>query len=157
MLNKKGHIATWLLLLGTLILIISAWFIYLSFDGNLVRNAEAIREPIVNVAEDSEYADNVMRLIVQRAVDNGDKNDFVNSLKSAIVERSTRVERVSSVKGNFFEKLRKGEFEIKNTDKAEEYEFIMREVYVESSMEDNKVKRYFDLKFNFSSSSGQGL
>src|SRR3989344_7828242 len=156
MLNKKGHIATWLLLLGTLVLIISAWFVYLSFDGNLGRNAEAIRGSIVNVAEDSEYADNVMRLIVQRAVDNGDKNDFVNSLKSAIVERSARVERVSSVKGNFFEKLRKGEFEIKNTDKAEEYEFIMREVYVESSMEDNKVKRYFDLKFNFSSSSGQG-
>ena len=110
MLNKKGHIATWLLLFGTLVLITSAWFIYLSFDGKLGRNAEGIRGAVFKAAEDSEYVENVVPSIVQRSIENADKNDFTNSLKTEVSERSMGVERVSLIQSNLFEKLRAGEF-----------------------------------------------
>ena len=149
MLNKKGHIATWLLLFGTLVLITSAWFIYLSFDGKLGRNAEGIRGAVFRAAEDSEYAENIVPLIVQRSIENADKNDFTNSLKTKVSERSMGVERVSLIQSNLFEKLRAGEFEIKASNRVGEYEFAMTEVYVEGKSGENKVKRYFDMQFNF--------
>lgn len=147
MLNTKGHIGTWLLLVGALVLVMSAWFTFLSFSNDFNDDASAIREASWRAKEDARYIEIILPEITKRAIEKADKNNFIQSFNNSLMKEAEKIGVISGISGNFFAKIKNGEYEIREGQGR--YQILLNDIYVGSRIENNEINRTFRLEVNF--------
>jgi len=146
-INRRGHIPTLLLFAEALILILAAWYTFFTLDGELGNYANSIRDVENSVNYEAFYVASVVPLIVERGVERADKNDFDSSFNDSFKKSAEEVYAVSDVSGNFFGKIRNGDFKISH--EGGSYTLLMENVSVYSKSGENELTRTFDLEVRF--------
>lgn len=146
MLGKRGHIATWMILLGAIILVGLCIFSFLGYNGNFVEQANNLQKTQVKFSNDYHYVHNVFDLLVSKSVrtSGGDLSNF----KTEFGRNAVAISDDADLSGNFFGKIRNGDYEVKSLTDGE-YEIILKDVFVKSEYGENEMIAYFDLDVRF--------
>lgn len=148
MLNKRGHIATWMILLGAIILVGMCIFSFLGFNGNFVKQANDLQKTRVGFLNDENYVHSVFELLVSKSIRDASDVDFSSSFKSKLSENAASIGGDSDLSGNFFGKIRAGDYDVKILTNGD-YEIILKDVFVKSGYGGNEIISYFDLDVRF--------
>jgi hypothetical protein len=142
--NRKGNVVHAVFLLGVFGLIITALLIFVSFENgikeksgdffNLAENAKLNREVIEKRAE-----------IIGRETISSGASDLKKEFKRIAEERNPEYEG----SGNFFKKIRDGEFTFKKVDGG--YLLEVNELFFVSKIEGNEIRSNFNLRLEFES------
>lgn len=145
MLNRRGHIATWLILLGALILMVTAWFTFLSFDGNVVTKADTLHSAILVANEDRYYIQTLTPILVTQSALDASEN-FEQSFRDILRVRAERIALTRPLSGNFFTLIQTDDYTLSSVGNS--YTFRMRGIVVERGVKDH-ITQTFDLEVNF--------
>ncbi len=146
-INRKGHIPTLLLFAEALVLILTAWYTFFTLDDKLGSYANSIRDAENLINDEAFYVSRLAPLIVERAVDRADKNNFDSSFSDSFKRIAAEVDLNSELSGNFFGKIRNGDFKVVH--EGGSYSLIMQDVSVYSKSGENELTRTFDLEVRF--------
>jgi len=148
MLARKGHIPTLLLFAEALILILTAWYTFFTLDDNLGSYANSFRIATSSVEEDYQYVLHIAPLIVGRAIELRGEGDFEASFNASLLKVAGEVDDISSLRGDFFGKIRNKEYIIKRD--GSDYVFVMQKVSVYSGTSGvNAMTRTFGISIRF--------
>ncbi len=148
MLNRKGHIATWLILVGTLVLMITAWYTFLSSNEKVESKAQAAYSSIASVNAEHAYVSTLFVSLVNQSRRLASQGDFEKSFREIFVERTRQVELLEQTSTNFFQLIHEGNFTVIPNDGV--YLIRVNGVVIESSGAGNdKIKQTFDLEVPF--------
>ena len=146
-INRRGHIPTLLLFAEALVLILTAWYTFFTLDNDLGSYANSIRDAENSVNHDAFYVTSVVPLIVERGVERANKNDFDSSFNDSFKKSAEEVYAVSDVSGDFFGKIRNGDFRVAH--EGGSYTLFMKNVSVYSKSGENELGRKFDIEVRF--------
>jgi len=140
-MNRRGYAPYMVLLVSTLVLAILAGVSFLSFGG---KASNLSSETGLMISEVDFYEDYVLEsvvLIVSNAVSRG--GDVKDNMEEITRERKFGVEEV----GDFFGKIRTGDFELYESDGGKILE--IKNIVVSSKVGESEIKRTFDLGIDF--------
>ena len=141
MMNRKGHIPTYLLILIAIALSIGALFAFASFSNKEEIRAQELAEIMAEVNFGQNYALKSAELIGAGAIENG--GEMKEQFMIIAAERELRIESA----GNFFGKIRSGDFSF--TKDGKEYILRVNGLFAQSERGLNKVRRDFDIVIKF--------
>jgi hypothetical protein len=151
MLNKRGHIGTTLLVFVAFILIVVTLFVFVSFDNEVGRRGQLVREIHSGYDYEGRYLEKDLRVFIKSAIldlkeSENFKEDFLIALKKFAGEK----DRGNS--GNNFRTNLYGR--IINVGKVEEvgtgiYDLVIEGVFIEKKTEAVVLKTTFDLRVRF--------
>ncbi len=143
-MNKKGDVATGILLVTTITLIIVSLWGMVTFNSALYTDSKNLSEMMNEVIFNEEYLQEQTRLIFDEAYNEcGSCNN--EELKQRIIRISNEKEKTYRYEGagNIYAKLRNGEFEIIENEGIKE--IIIKDLFVEAERGNNKIKRNFEI------------
>lgn len=146
-MNKRGHVPTILLFVIALVLVLAAWFTFFTIKSDIGERANEITKLVSDLEFDERYVFAVFERSVDKAIDKADKDNFKQSFEDNFVDIIGKVESVSDVSGNFFEKVEKKEYAL--TPEDDEYTLIIEDVFVSSHVGKNEIKRPLSLSVRF--------
>ncbi|GEM_PF-1298380 len=149
-MDKRGHVPTFLLLIGAIVLVVSALFSFAIFENNSEELSSEISDMVREVEFKQAYVEKILELAVNEAVLEAEEQDFVESFKrkflSEVASRNPGDDRF----GNFFVKIERGEFGVYEEPEREGvYSIEIREIFVDSAFGVNEMRRYFNLEARF--------
>ncbi len=149
MLNRKGHIATWLILLGALVLMITAWYTFLSSNERVESKAQSVYSSVASVNAERAYVSTLFVSLVNQSTRLASQTDFERSFRQMFIERARQVELFEQTSTNFFQLINEGNFTIIFNDGV--YLIRVKGVTIESSgVGNDRIKQTFDLEITFS-------
>ena len=146
-MNKKGHVPTILLFIIALVLILTAWFTFFTIKSDIGERANEIAKLVGDLEFDERYVFAVFERSIDKAIDKADKDNFKQSFEDNFVDIIGKVESVSDVSGNFFEKVGKKEYAL--TPEDDEYTLIIEDVFISSHVGKNEIERPLSLSVRF--------
>jgi hypothetical protein len=151
MLNKRGHIGTTLLVFVAFILIVVTLFVFVSFDNEVGRRGQLVKEIHQGYDYESRSLEKDLRVFIKSAIldlkESGNfKDDFLIALKKFAGEKD-RGNSETNFRTNLYGK-------IINDAKLEEVgtginELVLEGVFIEKKTEAVVLKTTFDLKVRF--------
>lgn len=140
-MNRRGDLAITLILIVALFLSMYALFVFVTFDDKL--NAKFIEssDMMINLDFSNRYIIEEAKLIVLESVVSG------TSSKEKFMEIANDKDLRLNLAGNFFGKVRNGEFSFDNQEEG--YLLKVDGVFVSLEKEDNIVKRNINLCMMF--------
>ena len=149
--NKKGHLPTIFLFVIAITLIFFSLFIIFSFKNNVEDEGKLVIKLIQNLEYDEKYVPEIFERMVSESLERADKSNFRTSFESNLIEISESINSFSTVSGNFFEKIEQGDYDL--VPKFENNEVIytlnIKDIKVESTIQNHKIERTFDLSIIF--------
>ena len=149
--NKKGHLPTIFLFVIAITLIFFSLFIIFSFKNNVEDEGKSVIKLIQNLEYDEKYVPEIFERMVSESLERADKSNFRTSFESNLIEISESINSFSTVSGNFFEKIEQGDYDL--VPKFENNEVIytlnIKDIKVESTIQNHKIERTFDLSITF--------
>ena len=144
-MNKKGDVATIMLPIVALVMAIATLTAFVFFDRSIENKSLEISHVISEVEFDQSYVLSQAELIGQEVV-NSKESDLRSSFVNIAAKKDIRVDN----SGNFFGKIRSGEFSfIKN---GENYVLKIDNLFVQAKRGENTIKRSFNLIVTFNKS-----
>lgn len=147
MLSKKGHVPTLLLFLFSVILVAAAWFSFLSFDGNINDKEEELYGAVHAANFEREFIEFVFTRMVDRTAKKADVSNFIVSFNQEFKSYALRVDEKTDISGNFFGKIRNGEFNL--TLQEEIYNITLNDISIIVDSNNNELKQTFNLTVSF--------
>ncbi len=148
MLGRRGHIATWMVFIGAIVLVITAITTFASFQNDFNEKARALQESYYEFSNDFYYVHEVFPLIVSQSAKKSSKGMFLAEFKKEIKKRAVDMDGISDLSGNFFGKMREGDYKISDEGSGV-YEITMTGVFVKPLRGLNKIYSSFDLCVRF--------
>lgn len=145
MINRRGQIPILMLFAVTIILVIVALMSFATFDRAFNDNPLSVSKAIAKVNFAGEYIESSAKLIANEVIKNR-SSDLSVKFKEIASLRDLQVQE----SGNFFGKIRNGEFNFENV--GDEYKLNVNGLFVQASYGDNQITRKFDLCMLFDSS-----
>lgn len=102
MLNRKGHIATWLILLGTLVLMITAWYTFLSSNEKVESKAQAAYSSIASVNAERAYVSTLFVSLVNQSRRFASQGDFEKALERHLLKEHDKLSCLNRHQQTFF-------------------------------------------------------
>jgi len=145
MMNKKGDVATGILLIITITLILVSLGGMLSFNSQLDSKSKLLSEMMNEIEFKENYVKEQTKLIFNETVGNCGECDN-ESLKKEIIKAAGERENLNRFEGagNIYAKFRNGEFEIIEIEGTRE--MIIKELFVQAQKGENKITRNFEIK-----------
>ena len=144
-MNKGGQIPILMLFVVTIILVITALMSFATFDRNFDENPILVSKTIAKVQFGEEYITSSAKIIASEAIK--DKGSDLNvKFKEIASLRDLQIQE----SGNFFGKVRNGEFSFENI--GGEYKLNVSGLFVQAGYGNNQITRKFDLCMLFDSS-----
>lgn len=131
-----------------LILALVAWFTYLNFDGNLTDEGREINEVITGIQLSQTYVEQVFFDSINLAVN--ESNDLDADFRQNFIQTANERNLNLSQAGNFFGKIRNGDFTLSN--EGESYQIKIEGVFVSYENGWHKARQDFDLTAKFNES-----
>ena len=144
MMNKKGDVATGLLLIITITLIILSLWGMVTFNSELESQSNLLSETMYEIEFKENYVKEQTKLIFNEAIGNCGECDN-ESLRKEIIKVSGEREALNRFEGagNVYGKFRNGEFEIVDVEGFKELR--IKELFVQAKRENNKINRNFEI------------
>jgi len=142
-MNKRGDIPTALIIPVAFALVFFVIFTFLSLNGTFENSGRDISGAI---AESSIYEQNVQVVAIE--IFHETINSGSGELKKKYQEISQARDMQIEEEGNFFGKIRTGDFSIQEKDGK--YIFEVKGLFVKSEKGYNKMTRVFDIKEEYS-------
>lgn len=132
-MNRRGDLAITLILIVALFLSMYALFVFVTFDNKLNARFIESSDMMLNLDLSSKYIIEEAKLISNESINSGvpNKENFMKIANSKDLHLN--------LAGNFFGKVRNGEFSFEK--KSEGYFLEVNGVFVSLEREDNIVKR----------------
>lgn len=141
-MNRRGDVPTVLIIPVSFVLILLALFSFLTISGKLENSSKDISQVIMEI----NFYEGYVRGIADEAF--FESISFKDSdLKKKYQEICRKRELQIGEAGNFFGKIRTGDFVLEKKD--EKYIFEVKGLFVKSERKENKMKREFDIKKEF--------
>lgn len=140
MLDRKGHVGTFLLLVGAIVLVIAAWFSLLTLGNKISGESRGFAQLSSDSGFDREYVERVFELV---AKESALKSSDVESFRNNFILISANIEKVHGVEGNFFGLIRNGNLEVEIVEGR--YIVELRGVELTNSVGYASVEQEFDL------------
>ncbi|MCX8158929.1 MAG: hypothetical protein N3D20_01410 [Candidatus Pacearchaeota archaeon] len=140
-MNKKGDVPSVIIIVVALALVISALFVFLSFNGSLRVNSEKTDQIMRTIDLGEGYVKSKAKFFAEESIKrNGNiREDFI------AISKASEINVVEF--GNFFARVRNGEFKFeKNNGK---YVLEIKDLFVEEEFDYNRVTRHFDICMEF--------
>lgn len=147
MLNRKGHVPTWLLLVEGLVLMLVVWFTLLQAGADLGDKAYSIAAVTVNSSYERAYIESISDALVKRAVERADKQNFESSFASHFEEEAQKIDVLRTTNGNFFAEIRNHHYEV--ISRGSGYTLVIKNISSVFMNEQNKISSTFDISVNF--------
>ena len=140
MMDKKGQIAYKMILIGTIVLVATALFSFVSFDNSF----ETRSSEFYKLAYRAEFNEHYIRQIFESSVKGalvGSNNeaDFKSKFESIVGEKDLRLD----IGGNFFGKIRSRDYALNVNDGR--YVVSVEGVFVKAQIGKSEIVRNFDL------------
>ena len=145
-MNKRGQIHIGLIAVVALALSIAALVVYVSFSSNLQTNSEDFSTLSTNIIFADQYIHAQTQLSMKNAIQNCPACSTTELQIKFRDEINKHDYRINSV-GNFFGKIRNDEFQL--TQIPSGYEFKIENLFLQSDVSANKLRRDFTLCMNF--------
>lgn len=152
MLNRRGHLPTWLLLIEGLALMIVAWYSFFQMGEGLNSQAADIEDMNARLRLDDSSVGPMVLLIVGDSLRQIGGDDVLAKFNSSFEQTSTRIYGESGLSGNLFELIKNHEYVVNGS--AGNYVLGLKGVYVRSKSGGNEATRRFDLRVEFNDSQG---
>ncbi|MBM3233061.1 hypothetical protein FJZ18_02755 [Candidatus Pacearchaeota archaeon] len=146
-IGKRGDVPTILLVPITLILIIAALFYFRSYNGEIQNKSSEVAEIIEEVTLSQATLEKVSELIGEEALAS-ESDDMKKKFQEIAAGHDLRWNGV----GNFFAKIRTGDFVFEKKEKS--YILEIKGLFVQSERGANKMKRGFDIIKKFKERDG---
>lgn len=154
-MNRRGHLPTILLLFAALILTMFAIVSFLNFKGETTSLSENMVSTWKSLDFKQRYVSESLNLLINEALQKSvGADNFGNSYldidkfkEEFILEAAERDRLDPDLTGNFFGKIRNGDFTLENDDEA--YILTFEDLFVKSILTKNEIKRHFDLVRKF--------
>ena len=129
-MNRRGHIPTILLLVAAIFLAVISLFSFYFFGNGVSSEAENFYFLTSDVELSRAYIDVVLEDSIEKAAESANDQgsfmkNFRNSFEEAVLSRKEGFED----KGNFFAKVREGDYQVFDNDKGN-YEILIENVFV---------------------------
>lgn len=141
-INKRGHLPTILVFVVALVLCTSALLAFVSFGNNFGHLSKELADTTTEADFSEKYIISSAAAIAEESAKVGSgqtKQEFMRIAN----ERDLRLE----AEGNFFGKIRAGEFEFDK--QGNEYVLKIDGLFVQSQRGENKIKRNFNVLMRF--------
>ena len=148
-MNKKAQIPTVLLVVVALALALAALFTFAKFDSNISSSSKDFSTLSTNIIFADKYINAQTKLAMKNTIQNCQScstSELAEKFRDGINSRDYRVEGV----GNFFGKLRTNEFQITQTPAG--YQIKIENLFLQSEVGANKIRRDFSLCMTFDNS-----
>jgi len=140
-MRKKANIQMVMILVVAILLVITAWMIFLTSDKNFGNRSRDYSYLISGIDFNEEYAKSEASLIAYETV--AENLQDISTLKSKYQEIALKHGLDIEAEGNFFGKIRNGEFIFEKV--GEDYVMEIKDVNVQSKIGNNQIKRIFDI------------
>jgi len=153
--SRRGHIPTMLLLVEGLVLMLVAWFAFLSEGGDLAETSAPILATLDELSYQDAYVHVISRQLAAgalRDVSSRESNDdFMLAFAEAFEKRAAVVAGMRQHPTNFFAHIREGAYTI--VPDGNNYILTVSNVFVSSQVGQHAFTRTFDITVNFDESS----
>ncbi|MEK6889219.1 MAG: hypothetical protein AABW80_03880 [Nanoarchaeota archaeon] len=139
--SKRGDVPLALLVIIALVFAVAALFAFASYGGKFQTNSEDFSKLTFDLRMYEDYIFKSAEIIGREAIVQG--GDVEKNMQKIEAERMLRIKEF----GNFFGKIRTGEFEF--NDNGDGYMLNVNDVFVIVQNGDNSIKRNFDVKIEF--------
>ncbi|MDP3881501.1 MAG: hypothetical protein Q8Q31_01345 [Nanoarchaeota archaeon] len=140
MLNKRGDIAMTLLVFIVLVAVGLVIFGFLGFDSHIRERVENLRKPVEKVEFTQQYIIRQVEIIGKQSIEKG------GDVKANFINIAVSRDFGSDSTGNFFRKIREGDFEFYLLDAGRGlYQLEISDIFIVSHLGNNEVERNFDL------------
>ena len=139
--NKRGNVALGILFFAGVFLMVSSLFVFLTASGNFESSSNELSEMMFEIDFAERYVIENSKVVGREAIksDGNPRDNFIEGM----AERDLRFVGA----GNFFGKIRTGDFVFKEQDEG--YILEIRDVFVIAEKENNKIRRNFDILIEF--------
>lgn len=145
-MNKKGHVATFLLFLIAVILVVASIYSFLSFRNDFQGISDNFYLGINSLEFKEKYVREIFNeAVLESARLNEGKQNFVELFNVDFMRIATEKDLRTDITGNFFAKVRNGEYELEYDGKNGVYTIVLRDVFVDSLSESSHMLKNFDL------------
>jgi len=139
--SRKGNVPIILLFIVALILVITALLNFLSFSGSFEIQSQQIADIMSRVEFGKSYVYSIAEISGKESILSGE--DFRKKFKEIVDNRDFRIGET----GNFFGKIRNGEFKFEKSNEG--YILEVDGLFVQIEKGANKIRRNFDLRVEF--------
>lgn len=144
--GSKGQVAWVLIFVVAVFAVGISTYSFLDYETELQESSFEYSRLILSLDSSELYVKEVSYLIFYESLNCSDCSS--KDMKEKMVEVSKRYDSGNDADGNYFAKMRNGEFEIIELG-DENYKFIVRGVFVRGNYGDNVAKKNFDLDLTF--------
>lgn len=145
-MHKKGNIQMTLLLVAAILLVITAWMIFLTSDKNFGNRSKEYSYAISGVDFSEQYVISEANALANEVITGNILPDSL--LKERYKEIALKHVLDIEPEGNFFGKVRLGEFTFDKV--GDDYVLEIKDVAVQSKSGNNQIKRTFNINMKFS-------
>lgn len=146
MLNRRGHIPTMLLFVVGLVLVLTAWWTFLSYDSDVEIKALEISSVIQEMSFKKVYVEKVFERMIGEAIIGADESNFEETFSDTFEELG--IKRNPGLDfGNFFGKIRNGDYSMVPGNGV--YSLTIENVFVSSKVGNHELRREFNLSIRF--------
>jgi len=152
-MNRKGDLPTAMIFIVALVLVVSALFIFITFDNKLEKNSNLYSEMAFQVDFSERYIKESAKIIGENVLEceklnNGEKEkrgycdgELKGRYKIAAKKQDLGINEMRS----FYGKVERGDFSFEMKDNK--YLFEMKDVETEAVRGDNRIRRKFNFGF----------
>lgn len=144
-MNNKGQIPTLMMFLGALVLVITALTAMATFTNDLEFKSDEVSTLMHDIDFNKKYTIAQATLLGNRA---SNKCPYCSAelLKGSYQAAALETETLFKYRGagNFYGKIRSGDFKIVEKDNF--YEMTVNDLFAESNSGDNQIRRFYNLE-----------
>lgn len=142
--RKSGNVPIILLFIVALVLVITTLFSFLTFNNDFGKQSKEMADIASKVEFGNMYVFKIAEISGKDAILSGtSEGDLKNKFMEIAEKRDYRIEET----GNFFGKVRNGEFSFDMKDRR--YILEIKGLFVQAEEWANKIKRNFDMHIEF--------
>lgn len=148
-MNRRGNVPMVMILIFTLIIVSVAIFSFISFRGNITEQSAEINSAIAETSVAFTYVYSYAELLGKLAVEDNALNG--GDIKEAYQREANMKDTGYENAGNFFGRIRAGDFRFEREDGKGEYELEIKDLFVIGEKGAHKITRHFDIQITYDS------
>jgi len=143
MMNRKGDVPLIIMVVVTLALIVTLLFVFLTFKDSLNARSSEYSKLSSGLEFNYQYVVSTAKVIVKETYTSDDPAVMDLDYKDRVIAIADKYDYNIKGEGNFFGKIRNGDFEFDGDN------FKVSDLFVTSEFKANNAKRVFDLCLEF--------
>lgn len=154
MLNRQGHIPTFLLVVAALVLSVAAWMSFLAFEGSLQNADGAIVSVVQNVSYTRVYIHDISYWLLKGAYADARAQGAISleSVSRAFDARARLVDADVGISSTFFAQLRTNQYSISLVNETYLLQVPNVSVFARSSVSVNEITSTHDVAVSYTPS-----